>query len=228
MTNYSNGNPELIQSRLGEFLAQGPLIPVITLEDAADAVPLARALVAGGLSVLEFTLRTSAGAESLRQVREAMPNIHLAAGTVRNIDEYHQAIWAGADFVVSPGSTSALLNYGVTAEVPLLPGVSTVTEVMHGYEKGYRWFKLFPASLSGGVEAVRAIRGPFPDVQLVPTGGIGRDTAADYLAEPGVAAVGGTWLSPSQLIRERDWKAVERLAAESLSKVSGLRSQVQD
>lgn len=218
MTNYSDGNPELIQSRLGEFLAGSRLIPVITLEDATDAVPLAQALVAGGLSVLEFTLRTAAGAEALRQVRQALPDVRLAAGTVRNIDEFHQAIRAGADFVVSPGSTSALLNYGATAEVPLLPGASTVTEIMHGYEKGYRWFKLFPASLSGGIDGVRAIRGPFPDVQLVPTGGIGADTAASYLAEPGVAAVGGTWLSPEKLIQEKNWKAIEKLAAESLAK----------
>ena len=223
MAHYRDGNPDLIQTRLGEFLADSPLIPVITLEDPADAVPLARALVAGGLRVLEFTLRTSAGAEALKQVRQAMPEVRLAAGTVRSIEEYHQAIWAGADFVISPGSTSALLDYGVTAEVSLLPGASTVTEIMHGYEKGYRWFKLFPASLSGGVDAVRAIRGPFPDVQLVPTGGIGADTAGDYLAEPGVAAVGGTWLSPEQMIRERDWKGIERLAAESLKKVAGDR-----
>lgn len=223
MTHYTNNKPGAMQRQLSKYLAESPLIPVITLEDAADAVPLAQALAAGGLSVLEFTLRTSAGVEALRQVRQALPEIRLAAGTVRNIEDYHQAVYAGADFVVSPGSTETLLDYGVTAEIPLLPGVSTVTEVLHGYEDGYRWFKLFPAALSGGVEAVRAIRGPFPDVQLVPTGGITADTAADYLKEPGVAAVGGTWLSPEQLIRERDWKAIEKLAAESLKKVAGSR-----
>lgn len=206
-----------VQRSLAEALDGARLVPVITLEHEEDAVPLARALREGGLRVLEFTLRTSAGLGGLARVRTEFPDLCLAAGTVRCIEEYHQAIRAGADFVVSPGSTSRLLDYGALAEIPLLPGISTISELMTGFEKGYRLFKFFPAVLSGGLEAVRAIAGPFPDVRLVPTGGIRADNAAAYLAEPNVIALGGTWLSPSELVRKRDWAGLQQLAETSLS-----------
>ncbi len=208
-----------VQRALGEVLHRARLVPVITLDRVEEAVPLARAMQDAGAQALEFTLRTPAGLPGLAEVRKALPGLSLGAGTVRCIDDYHAAIRAGADFVVSPGSTSKLLDYGVLAEIPLLPGISTMSELMAGFEKGYRLFKFFPAALSGGREALRAFAGPFPDVRLVPTGGIQVDNAGDYLAEPNVIALGGTWLSPRDLVHKQDWDAIGALVGEGLKRL---------
>ena len=210
---------EHVQRTLAEALHQAVLVPVITLDRVEDAVPLASAMRSGGARALEFTLRTPQGLPGLSEVRRAFPDLWLAAGTVRTIDDYHAAIRAGADFVVSPGTTPKLLDYGVLGEIPLLPGVSTISELMVGFEKGYRLFKFFPAALSGGPQAIRAMAGPFPDVRLVPTGGIQAEDAAEYFAEPNVIALGGTWLSPASLIEHGDWAAIEKLVAQSMERL---------
>jgi len=199
---------EVPQSGLTVCLQKSALIPVITLQRPDDAVPLTRALRQAGLQVFEFTLRTPAGLPAIQAVRKAFPDACIGAGTVRDIKDYHAAVAAGADFVVSPGSTPDLLDYGVTAAVPLLPGVATLSELMLGYERGYRTFKFFPAGLAGGVDMLRAFCGPFPDVQFVPTGGITGNNAGDYLAMPAVKAVGGTWLIPDALLAKQDWEAI--------------------
>ena len=207
------------QRQLETHVRRARIIPILTVDDETTALSVADALVAGGVTALEVTLRTSAGLPALARIRKYLPQLTLAAGTVRSIDDYHAAINAGADFVVSPGSTPHLLNYGITASVPLLPGVATASELLMGFEEGYRGFKFFPAAASGGVSAVRSLLGPFAEAWLVPTGGIGGDDAKTYLDQPNVAAVGGTWLVPQDLISARDWEGIERLAHNTLQKL---------
>lgn len=208
--------------RVHAVLATGPLVPVITIHREEDAVPLAEALVEGGIRVLEVTLRTPQGLPAIETLSKRLPpDVLVGAGTVTDPAGYRQAESAGARFVVSPGITPRLLDYGLTANAPLLPGVATVSELMLGYELGYRAFKFFPAAVAGGLAALKAMAGPFPDVVFCPTGGIRRDTARDYLALPNVMAVGGTWLTPRKQVNDKDWPALARLTRESLASCLG-------
>lgn len=204
------------RDRVKAVLAASPLVPVIAIKDLDDAIPLCRALVDGGIKVLEITLRTEHGLRAIEKVRKAIPEAWVGAGTVTSIAQYRQVEMAGAQFVITPGVTEAILEFGVTSEVPLLPGVSTVSELMMGYALGYREFKFFPAEVAGGIPALKAFSGPFPDVVFCPTGGINRQTARDYLALPNVRAVGGSWLTPSEAIAGKDWQAVSEIARGSL------------
>lgn len=208
------------QRHIETHIRRAHVIPILTVDDEATALCVADALVAGGVTALEVTLRTSAGLPALARIRKYLPQLTLAAGTVRSIDDYHAAIDAGADFVVSPGSTRHLLNYGITAAVPLLPGVATASELLMGFEEGYRGFKFFPAAASGGLPAVRSLLGPFAEAWLVPTGGIGGEDAKAYLDQPNVAAVGGTWLVPQDLVAASDWEGIERLAHDTLHRLA--------
>lgn len=206
------------QQRIQAVLATGPLVPVITLHREKDAVPLAEALVEGGVRVLEVTLRTPQALSAIETLSKHLPgDVLVGAGTVTDPAAYRQAESAGARFVVSPGITPRLLDYGLTANAPLLPGVATVSELMLGYELGYRAFKFFPAAVVGGLEGLKAMAGPFPDVVFCPTGGIRRDTARDYLALANVVAVGGTWLTPEMQVSQGDWPGITRLARDSLA-----------
>lgn len=208
--------------RVKAVLATGPLVPVITIHREEDALPLAEALVEGGIRVLEITLRTPHALPAIEKLTSRLPEeVLVGAGTVTDPASYRQAESAGARFVVSPGITPRLLDYGLTANAPLLPGVATVSELMLGYELGYRAFKFFPAAVSGGLEALKAMSGPFPDVVFCPTGGIRRDTARDYLAMKNVMAVGGTWLTPDKQVSQGDWNGITRLARESLASCLG-------
>lgn len=182
---------EFQRERVQAVLAASPLVPVIAINKLEDAVPLCQALVDGGINVLEITLRTEHGVAAIKAVREAIPDAWVGAGTVTSVAEYRKVEAAGAQFVITPGVTEAILEFGVTSEAPLLPGISTVSELMMGYALGYREFKFFPAEVSGGVPALKAFSGPFSDVVFCPTGGIRRDTAKDYLALKNVKAVGG-------------------------------------
>ncbi|MFL1406357.1 bifunctional 4-hydroxy-2-oxoglutarate aldolase/2-dehydro-3-deoxy-phosphogluconate aldolase [Marinobacter sp. M1N3S26] len=210
------------QQRIQAVLAAGPLVPVITLHREEDAMPLAEALVEGGIRVLEITLRTPQALPAIETLSKQLPgDVLVGAGTVTDPAAYRQAESAGARFVVSPGITPRLLDYGLTANAPLLPGVATVSELMLGYELGYRAFKFFPAAVAGGLEGLKAMAGPFPDVVFCPTGGIRRDTARDYLALGNVVAVGGTWLTPEKRVSQGDWPGITRLARESLASCQG-------
>ncbi|WP_328185666.1 bifunctional 4-hydroxy-2-oxoglutarate aldolase/2-dehydro-3-deoxy-phosphogluconate aldolase [Marinobacter sp. OP 3.4] len=210
------------QQRIQAVLATGPLVPVITLHREEDAVPLAEALVEGGIRVLEITLRTPQALPAIEALSKRLPgDVLVGAGTVTDPVAYRQAESAGARFVVSPGITPRLLDYGLTAHAPLLPGVATVSELMLGYELGYRAFKFFPAAVVGGLEGLKAMAGPFPDVVFCPTGGIRRDTARDYLALANVVAVGGTWLTPETQVSQGDWPGITRLVRESLASCQG-------
>lgn len=204
------------RERVRAVLASSPLIPVIAINDPDDAVPLCQALVDGGINVLEITLRTEHGVKAIERVREAIPDAWVGAGTVTGIDQYRQVEAAGAQFVITPGVTEAILEFGLTSEVPLLPGISTISELMMGYNLGYREFKFFPAEVAGGIPALKAFSGPFPDVTFCPTGGIRRDTARDYLALGNVQAVGGSWLTPADAIASKDWAKITEIARRSL------------
>ncbi|MFO8140623.1 MAG: bifunctional 4-hydroxy-2-oxoglutarate aldolase/2-dehydro-3-deoxy-phosphogluconate aldolase [Marinobacter sp.] len=205
------------QERIRAVLMASPLMPVITIHRLGDAVPLCRALVDGGIKVLEITLRTEFGIEAIRQVRQALPEAWVGAGTVTSIAQYRQVETAGAQFVITPGVTEAILDFAVTSEVPLLPGIATASELLMGYGQGYRYFKFFPAEVSGGIPALRAFSGPFPDVVFCPTGGIRQNTAADYLALENVATVGGTWLTPDDAVASQDWARITEIARASLA-----------
>ncbi|WP_203300473.1 bifunctional 4-hydroxy-2-oxoglutarate aldolase/2-dehydro-3-deoxy-phosphogluconate aldolase [Marinobacter sediminum] len=208
---------EFQRERVQAVLAASPLVPVIAINELEDAVPLCQALVDGGINVLEITLRTEHGVSAIKAVREAIPDAWVGAGTVTSVAEYRQVEAAGAQFVITPGVTEAILEFGVTSEAPLLPGVSTVSELMMGYALGYREFKFFPAEVSGGVPALKAFSGPFSDVTFCPTGGIRRDTAKNYLALKNVKAVGGSWLTPADVVAAKDWAQVTQIARDSLA-----------
>ncbi|WP_372964584.1 bifunctional 4-hydroxy-2-oxoglutarate aldolase/2-dehydro-3-deoxy-phosphogluconate aldolase [Marinobacter sp.] len=210
------------KQQIQTVLMTAPLIPVITIHRLEDAVPLCRALVEGGLRVLEITLRTEFGVAAIREVRKALPDALVGAGTVTGIAQYREVESAGAQFVITPGVTEAVLEFGVTSAAPLLPGIATASELMMGHIHGYRHFKFFPAEVSGGIAALNAFYGPFPDVMFCPTGGIRRDNAADYLELDNVAAVGGTWLTPAEAVEAKDWAAITEIARASLMDASRL------
>jgi 2-dehydro-3-deoxyphosphogluconate aldolase / (4S)-4-hydroxy-2-oxoglutarate aldolase len=200
-----------------EILALAPVIPVLTIENVEHAVPLGRALVAGGLPVLEVTLRTSACLPAIEAMRKALPQAVIGIGTLTRVADVQAATRAGAQFGVSPGLTPALAAAAPKAPFPLLPGIMTPTELMAGLGSGYDAFKLFPAQQAGGVNMLKAFAGPFPDVVFCPTGGITRATAPDYLALSNVVCVGGSWVAPADHIRAGDWQAIEDLARDAAS-----------
>ncbi|MGP4842708.1 bifunctional 4-hydroxy-2-oxoglutarate aldolase/2-dehydro-3-deoxy-phosphogluconate aldolase [Marinobacter sp. 1Y8] len=194
-----------------------PLVPVIAIHRPEHAVPLGRALLEGGINILEITLRTPFGLDAIRELRKELPEAWVGAGTVASVEQYRAVEEAGAQFVITPGTTESLFDYGLTASAPLLPGVATLSEMMQGYQRGYRHFKFFPAEVAGGVAALKAFSGPFPDVCFCPTGGIRKETASDYLALDNVAAVGGSWLTPQDAIDQGDWQRVTAIARDSLA-----------
>lgn len=208
------------RERIKSVLAASQLMPVITITHPDDAVPLCRALFAGGVRVMEITLRTEHGVEAIKQVREALPEAWVGAGTVTCVEQYRQAETAGAHFIVTPGVTEALLDFALTSEAPLLPGISTASELLLGYGLGYREFKFFPAEVAGGPPALKALGGPFPDAVFCPTGGIRRETAREYLALSNVQTVGGSWLTPADVVAAKDWARITEIAAASLSDIS--------
>lgn len=195
--------------------ARAPVIPVLVVSDPAVAAPLAKALVAGGLDVLEVTLRTPAALEAVRAMRQAAPQAAVGVGTVRTPQDLRDAAEAGAAFAVSPGATPRLLDASQEIGPPLLPGAATASEAMALAERGWRTLKFFPAEAAGGRPLLSALRGPLPDVAFCPTGGIGPDSAPDWLRLPNVLCVGGSWVAPADAVAAQDWARVERLAAEA-------------
>ncbi|WP_214110865.1 bifunctional 4-hydroxy-2-oxoglutarate aldolase/2-dehydro-3-deoxy-phosphogluconate aldolase [Acrocarpospora catenulata] len=194
------------------LLDLAPVIPVVVVEDAATAVPMARALVAGGLPVIEVTLRTPAALAAIRAIAERVPDAVVGAGTVRVSADVSAAVAAGARFLVSPGATAALVEAMAASGVPYLPGAATASEVLALYERGVREMKFFPAEAAGGVPVLKALAGPYPDVRFCPTGGIKPETAPNYLSLPNVGCVGGTWLTPSDALVQGDYARIEKLA----------------
>lgn len=197
---------------LSDILHNGPVIPVIVVDRVEDAVPLARALVAGGVRVLEFTLRTSAALRAVERVVREVDEAIVGVGTILRPQDLSAAIDAGAAFGVSPGLTPALCEAAVRSRIPLLPGVMTPSDVMAARDAGFTALKLFPSQQAGGIGMLKAMHGPFPDTIFCPTGGIGVDSAADFLALPNVACVGGSWLVPRDAVAGADWGAIVELA----------------
>ncbi|MFB8211411.1 bifunctional 4-hydroxy-2-oxoglutarate aldolase/2-dehydro-3-deoxy-phosphogluconate aldolase [Streptomyces sp. NPDC056010] len=190
-----------------------PVVPVVVLEDAADAVPLARALVAGGLPAIEVTLRTSAALDAIRAIAAEVPDAVVGAGTVISARNVADTVAAGARFLVSPGWTDALLDALKGSGLPFLPGVSTTSEVVALLERGVTEMKFFPAEAAGGTAYLKALSAPLPQARFCPTGGISAASAPSYLALPNVGCVGGSWMVPGDAVAARDWVRVERLAA---------------
>jgi 2-dehydro-3-deoxyphosphogluconate aldolase/(4S)-4-hydroxy-2-oxoglutarate aldolase len=197
------------------LLAGNPVIPVITLDRVEDAVPLAEALVAGGLKVLEVTLRTEAAVEGIKQIIKYVPQAIVGTGTVCTGQQITLSEDIGCQFMISPGATDKLLQAAQRSSVPFLPGVSSVSELMRGLEYGYRDFKFFPAEAAGGVSVIKAMAGPFGDVKFCPTGGIGLHNVRDYLSLPNVLCVGGSWIGLPKLVQAKNWAEIERLAREA-------------
>ncbi|WOX09314.1 bifunctional 4-hydroxy-2-oxoglutarate aldolase/2-dehydro-3-deoxy-phosphogluconate aldolase [Streptomyces sp. N50] len=202
------------------LLDLAPVLPVVVIEDVADAVPLARALVAGGLPAIEVTLRTPVALDALRAIAGEVPGAVVGAGTVVTPGQVKECVAAGARFLVSPGWTELLLEAMQGSGVPFLPGVSTTSEVVALLERGVREMKFFPAQASGGTAYLKALAGPLPQARFCPTGGIGVDSAPEYLALPNVGCVGGSWMIPGDAVAARDWGRVEALARAA----AGLRS----
>ena len=198
-----------------EIVGLVPVIPVLTVSDVADAVPLARALVAGGLRVLEITLRTPVAIGCIEAIRKAVPQAIVGVGTLTRPVDFAAADRAGAQFGVTPGLTPELAGAARGARFPLLPGVMTPTEIMAARHGGFNVLKLFPAQQAGGTGMLRAIASPFPDLLFCPTGGITRANAAEYLALPNVVCVGGSWVAPQELLQSRDWHGIEALARDA-------------
>ncbi|MEV5317416.1 bifunctional 4-hydroxy-2-oxoglutarate aldolase/2-dehydro-3-deoxy-phosphogluconate aldolase [Streptomyces sp. NPDC052687] len=192
-----------------------PVVPVVVVADPADAVPLARALVAGGLPVIEVTLRTPGALEAIRAIAGEVPEAVVGAGTVLTPAQAEESVAAGARFLVSPGWTDALLAAMRASGVPYLPGVSTTSEVVALLERGVREMKFFPAEAAGGTAYLRSLSGPLPQARFCPTGGIGPGSAPAYLALPNVGCVGGSWMLPADALAARDWARIEHLAREA-------------
>jgi len=198
---------------ISAIVALAPVIPVLTIERPADAVPLARALVKGGLPVLEITLRTAAAMAALEAIAKEVPEAVVGAGTVLEVAQVEQIQRLGARFAVSPGGTPRLVSATKAAGMPFLPGVQTVSEAMVMAEQGYRVLKFFPATAAGGVAWLKAVGAPLADLRFCPTGGIDADAAQTYLSLPNVACIGGSWVAPRDDVVAQDWSHVERLAA---------------
>lgn len=209
-------------AQIAQVCKQARIIPVIRIEEADHVLPLADALAHAGLTTLEVTLRSCHGVSAIERLRVQRPELCIGAGTVLNPQMMRVCIEAGAQFLVSPGITPALLEAGTQSSVPLLPGVSTASEIMQALEFGYQHFKLFPVEALGGLALVKSLAGPFPQVCFCPTGGITALTAPLYLEQPNVLAVGGSWMLETQAICSGNWARIQGLTADSLAILTGV------
>lgn len=201
------------------IFAMGPIVPVLVINKVEDALPIAEALLAANINVLEVTLRTPAALEVISIIAKELPEAIIGSGTVTNRHQLQQSIDAGAKFVISPGLTKDLLQAGNEGNIALIPGISSVSELMDAADFGYDHLKFFPAEASGGVNAIKAIGAPFPNITFCPTGGINLDNVRNYLALSNVACCGGSWLVPSDVVENKDWAMITKLAKETLTYV---------
>lgn len=208
-------SPTPTHDPLTALLAIGRIIPVITIERLDDAVPLARALVDGGVRLLEITLRTRHGLAAAAAIIQAVPNAIVGIGTILTPEDLARAIAIGARFALSPGATPTLLAAAATAPIPYLPGIATASELMQAMAHGFHTAKFFPATAAGGIPALKALAGPFPQARFCPTGGITAANAAEWLALPNVVAVGGSWLTPAAEVAAGRWDTIRTRAAQA-------------
>jgi len=204
------------QHQTAELIRQATVIPVLTIERLQDAVPLAKALVAGGVRTLEVTLRTAGAVEAAKAIIADVPEAIVGIGTILNGDDLARAEALGARFGISPGATPELLKAASASRLPFAPGIATASELMQALAHGFDVIKFFPAEQAGGIKALRALAGPFPNVRVCPTGGISEANAATWLAEPNVLAVGGSWLCPASDIRAGNWSGITAMCARTM------------
>jgi 2-dehydro-3-deoxyphosphogluconate aldolase/(4S)-4-hydroxy-2-oxoglutarate aldolase len=202
-----------------DLFAMGPIVPVLVIKDVEDALPIAEALLAANVKVLEVTLRTPAALDVISIIAKHLPEAVIGAGTVTNRELLQRSYDAGAKFAISPGLTKDLLQAGNDGDIALIPGISSISELMDGIDYGYDHLKFFPAEASGGAKAIQSIGGPFPDVRFCPTGGINLNNVRNYLALPNVACCGGSWLVSDEIVKNKDWSQITTLANQALAHV---------
>ncbi|GAA7841481.1 bifunctional 4-hydroxy-2-oxoglutarate aldolase/2-dehydro-3-deoxy-phosphogluconate aldolase [Helicobacter pylori] len=206
-----------MQDKVIEVLQISPIVPVVVVEDIKDAVPLAQSLVEGGIQIIEVTLRSSCALEAIELIAKNVPKMRVGAGTILNPTQLEQAQNRGAEFLISPGLTIKLLEHAKKKDMPLIPGVSSSSEVMQALELGYNALKFFPAEYCGGVKLLNAFNGPFKGVKFCPTGGISADNMRSYLNLENVLCVGGSWLTPKNLIQNKEWDKITEICKRSLA-----------
>ncbi|MBI1561288.1 bifunctional 4-hydroxy-2-oxoglutarate aldolase/2-dehydro-3-deoxy-phosphogluconate aldolase [Helicobacter pylori] len=206
-----------MQDKIIEVLQISPIVPVVVIEDIKDAVPLAQSLIEGGIHIIEVTLRSSCALEAIELIAKNVPKMRVGAGTILNPTQLEQAQNRGAEFLISPGLTIKLLEYAKKKDMPLIPGVSSSSEVMQALELGYNALKFFPAEYCGGVKLLNAFNGPFKGVKFCPTGGISIDNMHSYLNLENVLCVGGSWLTPKNLIQNKEWDKITEICKRSLA-----------
>jgi 2-dehydro-3-deoxyphosphogluconate aldolase/(4S)-4-hydroxy-2-oxoglutarate aldolase len=202
-----------------EIFASGPIVPVLVINKVEEALPIAEALLAANVKVLEVTLRTPAALDVISIIAKELPEAIIGSGTVTNRQQLQQSYDAGAKFAISPGLTKDLLQAGNEGNIALIPGISSISELMDGADFGYDHLKFFPAEASGGVKAIQSIGGPFPDIRFCPTGGINLNNVRDYLALPNVVCCGGSWLVSSDIVENKNWSEITELAKQALAHV---------
>ncbi len=205
-----------MQDKIIEVLQISPIVPVVVIENIKDAVPLAQSLVEGGIQIIEVTLRSSCALEAIELIAKNVPKMRVGAGTILNPTQLEQAQNRGAEFLISPGLTIKFLEYAKKKDMPLIPGVSSSSEVMQALELGYSALKFFPAEYCGGVKLLNAFNGPFKGVKFCPTGGISTDNMRSYLNLENVLCVGGSWLTPKNLIQNKEWDKITEICKRSL------------
>ncbi|WP_305871489.1 bifunctional 4-hydroxy-2-oxoglutarate aldolase/2-dehydro-3-deoxy-phosphogluconate aldolase [Helicobacter pylori] len=206
-----------MQDKIIEVLQISPIVPVVVIENIKDAVPLAQSLIEGGIPIIEVTLRSSCALEAIELIAKNVPEMHVGAGTILNLTQLEQAQNRGAEFLISPGLTITLLEHAKKKNMPLIPGVSSSSEVMQALEWGYNALKFFPAEYCGGVKLLNAFNGPFKGVKFCPTGGISADNMRSYLNLENVLCVGGSWLTPRDLIQNKEWDKITEICKRALA-----------
>lgn len=206
-----------MQDKIIEVLQISPIVPVVVIEDLKDAVPLAQSLIEGGIPIIEVTLRSSCALEAIELIAKNVPKMRVGAGTILNPTQLEQAQNRGAEFLISPGLTIKLLEHAKKKNMPLIPGVSSSSEVMQALELGYNALKFFPAEYCGGVKLLNAFNGPFKGVKFCPTGGISADNMRSYLNLENVLCVGGSWLTPKDLIQNKEWDKITEICKRALA-----------
>lgn len=206
-----------MQDKIIEVLQISPIVPVVVIENIKDAVPLAQSLIEGGIPIIEVTLRSSCALEAIELIAKNVPKMRVGAGTILNLTQLEQAQNRGAEFLISPGLTIKLLEHAKKKDMPLIPGVSSSSEVMQALELGYNALKFFPAEYCGGVKLLNAFNGPFKGVKFCPTGGISTDNMRSYLDLENVVCVGGSWLTPKDLVQNKEWDKITEICKRALA-----------
>ena len=208
---------EIISNKIDDIFNNINVVPLLSLDNLDDSIGIARALVNGGLNVLEVALRTNYSLQAIKELKAAVPEAYIGAGTVTTPAQFDNAVNANADFIFTPGVTEGLLKAAIQSNTPTIPGISTISEAMYANDFGFNQLKLFPAETLGGIDFLKAVYGPFPGLKFCPTGGVNFDKASKYLSLKNVFCIAGSWVTPKELVKLKKWKEIERLASEASS-----------